>query len=343
MPRRVEEAGLLKGKRRGGVRDRARRLGFIKPENVVVEGISTSRIAAIFNGTILGVEGSVLDVYARIVVGYYRYVSAIVRLRIDMTEIGSRYTAEPVILPGDWFDFWGAEDPRASRIRGTEAMMYTGRTVSYFEDSGSQKVLPVLAVRDGKVWVKSGYITLPHGFDALVKDDKNASLFEANGDVLALHRPQDLRGRYYMSISRVEELPQPGSTGPLRIGDTWIVIEKEDYEDKIGWGPAPVKVGRREYLVLLHSLDSRDNSYKVFAGLIEYDGIPRIVSVTRDYIMAPKVGEELYGDRPMVVYPCGAVVVDGNLLVSYGAADTSLGFAGIELSSLLEELDRDRI
>jgi len=60
--------------------------------------------------------------------------------------------------------------------------------------------------------------------------------------------------------------------------------------------------------------------------------------------MEPRELYEVYGDRPYVVFPCGASLVDDStLLLSYGAADQFVGLAAIDLDSLFAELDRGRI
>jgi len=59
--------------------------------------------------------------------------------------------------------------------------------------------------------------------------------------------------------------------------------------------------------------------------------------------MEPKTTYELYGDRPMVVFPCGAQIVDDDIIISYGAADAFIGFGAIDFSQLMSILDKNRI
>jgi len=59
--------------------------------------------------------------------------------------------------------------------------------------------------------------------------------------------------------------------------------------------------------------------------------------------MEPKTPYELYGDRPLTIFPSGSQVVDGKLIVSYGAADYMIGFGVIELSDLFTALDKGRL
>ena len=66
-------------------------------------------------------------------------------------------------------------------------------------------------------------------------------------------------------------------------------------------------------------------------------------SVSPVYIMEPREDYEIYGDRPYVIFPCGAILVDDSVLVSYGAADSFIGFAWVKLGELMAIMDQGRI
>lgn len=46
------------------------------------------------------------------------------------------------------------------------------------------------------------------------------------------------------------------------------------------------------------------------------------------------------GYVPNVVYSCGSLIHGDRLVIAYGAADTSTGFATVEVDALLTELTR---
>jgi hypothetical protein len=51
-----------------------------------------------------------------------------------------------------------------------------------------------------------------------------------------------------------------------------------------------------------------------------------------------------WSEKTYTVFPCGAVVVDSHkVIVSYGAADSMVGFGEIDLTELLSLLDKGRI
>ena len=92
---------------------------------------------------------------------------------------------------------------------------------------------------------------------------------------------------------------------------------------------------------MAHGLERESKAYKVFALTMNKN--LEITAVTPHYIMEPKEIYEIYGDRPFVVFPCGACVVDDSLLVSYGCADFAVGICEFDLSELMSILDKNRI
>mgnify|MGYP006392755897 FL=1 len=60
-----------------------------------------------------------------------------------------------------------------------------------------------------------------------------------------------------------------------------------------------------------------------------------------DYpIFTPETAYEKHGQVDNVVFPCGAVILDTNLLIYYGGADSVIGVASIDMNQLLSELIR---
>jgi beta-1,2-mannobiose phosphorylase / 1,2-beta-oligomannan phosphorylase len=67
---------------------------------------------------------------------------------------------------------------------------------------------------------------------------------------------------------------------------------------------------------------------------------PSIIRSRTDLpVFEPKEQYELYGQVPNVVFPCGAVVVNGIIFIYYGGADSVTGVATMPLSALLHMLE----
>ncbi|MCE4599162.1 MAG: glycosidase [Desulfurococcales archaeon] len=340
--------------RRNETVDIAKRLGFIKPDDLRLLNASSRKVVAVFNGAI-HMTRNTMRFYVRVVIGYYKYVSAIASIELDASDVLSSFgelsrvvNANLEVLPDSWIDFWGAEDPRFSIVDEHETLIYTGRTLAYFtaREYTPGRTFPVVAIKINGVWKKTSYIALPHGFEALIQSDKDAFIVESGyGDYLVFHRPHEVSGKYYVLISRTRKLPKDSELTPLVLEESWRVMDSAPFEEKIGWGPTAIPLSKGEYLALLHGVEAKTQIYRVFAVIVKRDGNGsyRVSAVTPFYVMEPKTPEEIYGDRPMVVFPCGNTVIDDKLVVTYGAADTALGVAEIDLSELLHILDNNPI
>ncbi|HAT7747159.1 TPA: hypothetical protein JAZ38_08655 [Legionella pneumophila] len=105
-----------------------------------------------------------------------------------------------------------------------------------------------------------------------------------------------------------------------------------------GVGPPPIKT-KDGWLILYHAMDSRDpNKYKIGAMLLDLVDPTQILCRAPHPLLQPDTIYENQGYKEGVVYACGAVVIDNDLIVYYGAADTVLCAAHINLNLLLAGL-----
>jgi predicted GH43/DUF377 family glycosyl hydrolase len=318
--------------------DIVKRLGVLTADRVHLTNHAADNPVTIFNPAIL-CENDDLKIYARIVLGYFTYTSAVIELEIPIAELNylseGHYSGRIILKPDNCYDIWGVEDPRVSIIRGKAVIMYSGRTVNYFKP-GLERVLPIVAVREDSGWKKVRVFT--YEGDQVVSD-KDAFLTDINGLTL-FHRIHTQSDEYHCVTN---DIPADVLDGKELINSSLsnarIALKAASFEDKIGWGTPPIKVGK-ENLLLLHGVD-KDQWYKVFAVLMDKN--KEITSVTRCYIMEPRESYEVYGDRPFTVFPCGLCKVDDKLLVSYGASDFASGIGEIDLSRLMSLLDKKRI
>ncbi|MCE4604090.1 MAG: hypothetical protein F7B20_03895 [Aeropyrum sp.] len=332
-----------------GTRDLARRIGFIRPENVELTKGSTRRVVSFFNPALKVDSKGLVEIHGRAIAGYYKYVSMIARVELSLEDLTSgacracesRLKAEPEIFPGGWIDFWGAEDPRFTKVEDKEVIVYTGRTLAYYSQTNIGNTFPVVAVRNNGSWSKKGYITLKPDEAPLAVSIKNSFILEHKMDKLAFLRVHDVSGRFHLLVSKIDGIPERDGITPIVVGETWRVIDPAPFEEKVGWASPVVGYSGEGILVLLHGVDTEMQVYRAFAMIIDIEGEDLVVrSVTPTYIMEPKTVEEIYGDRPYTVFPCGSWLVDNEILVSYGSADTAAGLAFIPLSDLMDLLDK---
>jgi predicted GH43/DUF377 family glycosyl hydrolase len=317
--------------------DIVKRLGILTANRVHLTNHAADNPVTIFNPAIL-VENDDLKMYARIVLGYFTYTSAVIELDLPISELDhlseGHYSGRIAIQPDNMYDIWGVEDPRACIIRDKTVITYSGRTAKYFE-RGLERVLPTVTIREDSGWKKVRVFTVT---GEQIESDKDAFLADVNGLTL-FHRIHTQSDAYHCIINDIPvDVLNGNELVKSDLSNARIAMKAASFEDKIGWGTPPVKVGK-EYLLLLHGVDT-NQWYKVFAVLMDKN--KKITAVTRCYIMEPRESCEVYGDRPFTVFPCGLCKVDDKLLVSYGAADFASGIGEIDLSRLMALLDKNR-
>ncbi len=350
--------------RRFETHDIVERVGVISPKRLYINDHPVGNPIAAFNPSLAVVEGEA-RLYVRVILGYYKYVSAVAEVRVPLDDVESGdvnlnyYAGKLVAYPSMGYDFWGAEDPRVYTLPGAPGlfMTYTGRTRYYFEPPpGRPRTIPVTAYTpDYRSWVKIGVTVLPEGLRRHVVSDKNAFFVDTGRGLYFFHRLHMDDERFYLVASRVDpgELEkaaraakEAGGPAEIVVRDTTIVVHPARFELKNGWATPPLRLGDGKLLAFIHGVDRELTAYRLYAALLEDAGEEglRVIAVTPRYIMEPRTLYEIYGDRSYTVFPCGAWRLDRRrLLVSYGAADYMTGLGVINLDELMAELDRGRL
>lgn len=350
----VEGAVEAAARRVPEVNDIVVRSGVLSPGRVVLRNHPVGRPVAVFNPAVV-LEGEWLRVYVRVVLGYYMYVSSIVEVGVPLEDVlegfvsTNTYAGDVVVYPSTRYDIWGAEDPRVTVVDGELWMVYTGRCVNYFNPvSRRNRTLPVAAVRGGGrgAWVKRCVFVPSEGVFGEVVSDKDAFLYRVGGSVYLFHRPHLSDESYHLVVSRVE-LGRGGGLAEVVVDNAYTALAASGFESKMGWStpPVPLSGSGDRVVVFLHGVDRDGVVYRVFAAELRLRGEEVVVeAVTPRYVAEPRTPYEIIGDRPMTVFPCGAVRLDGeSVLITYGAADSVAAFGVVDLNALLAELDRGRI
>jgi len=335
------------------------RLGVISPNRVHLNNYPIEKPITIFNAS-LHYDGKeeIMRLYARIVLGYYMYVSSIVKVDVPIEDVFNRnininhYIGEIVLYPTCKYDIWGVEDPRTYEFDEKLHMTYTGRTINYFNPAiRVNRTLPVTAIYDESfhTWRKKLVFTLsPEVFGEPISN-KDAFLYKTVDDNLLLfHRPHLEDETYRLIISKIDDLKiftENLELKKIEVDNGVEVIKVAPFEEKIGWATPPIVLNGNRVITLIHGTDNDVTAYRVFAAQLHMVKDEIVVeAVTPHYIMEPKTPYELVGDRPLVVFPCGAARIGKDeILITYGAADYMVGVGLISLSELLGELDKGRI
>jgi len=333
-------------RRENKTEDIVKRLCVITANRVHLKRYPVDNPVTIFNPSLV-VEDGEITIYARIILGYFTYASAVAEIFVPHRDIytnafSGHYTAEIKVFPNNRFDLWGVEDPRVYEIEGKKYMTYCGRTVNYFNPSiRTERTLPITAVEEKDRWKKLSVYRLAPELRGFVISDKDAFLFKAKDKLMLFHRLHMSDEKFYPVISEVPRKSLDSENfQEVTVENTSLALEAQEFEEKIGWATPPVKVDK-EYLFLMHSVDKETKIYRVFALVMNRK--LEITAVTPHYILGPNEPYEVYGDRPFVVFPCGAQLIDDSLLISYGAADSAVVVGEIDVSELMSILDTNRI
>jgi predicted GH43/DUF377 family glycosyl hydrolase len=94
------------------------------------------------------------------------------------------------------------------------------------------------------------------------------------------------------------------------------------------------------WLVLTHGVGPM-RTYSIGAVLLDLDDPTMIIGRLSEPLLSP-ADDEQDGYVPNVVYSCGAMLHGDTVVIPYGIADSSIGFATVALADLLGELLEDK-
>jgi len=334
------------------------RFGVVSPNRIAIHDYPLSHPLAAFNASVIyDPRDEVLELYARIILGYYLYVSSIIRMEVPLDDLFNRfvdinsYVGEVVIYPSTRYDIWGTEDPRVYTLDDKLYMTYTGRSINYFSSIRENRTLPVTAVYDEDLrsWVKRFVFTLSEKTFSKIISNKDAFLHKAqNGDIFFFHRPHLVTDTIYLMISKIDEkklINHGVELRELEIDGGVEALKKASFEGKLGWATPIANRHKNKLLTLIHAVDKDFVVYRVFAAEFSFSkNEVALEAVTPKYIMEPSRPYEKIGDRPLTIFPCGAARVGKDeIVITYGASDSMIGIGILSLNALLGELDKGRI
>ncbi len=226
---------------------------------------------------------------------------------------------------GSW---GGCEDPRITEIDDTLYMTYTAF-------NGYPRVaLTSIGTRDflAKRWMWKGPVLIsPPG-----EVHKNWVVF-----------PEKINGRYAILHSISPEIIIDYYDSLDFDGKTYIESRHFSETQNGRWdsrmrgvGPPPIKTDCG-WLIIYHAIDDRDpGKYKLGAMILDYKNPASVLYRSAGAILAPDEPYENEGFKAGIVYSCGAVVMNGELFVYYGGADSVVCVATANLNEFLKELKR---
>lgn len=270
--------------------------------------------------------------HAEAAYGFEPYISSIgYASSTDGVHFVKRST--PLISPDSPFDCFGAEDARVTRIDDTCFITYTALSRPAFAPDSVWHI--------GLASTTDFVTVTKHGSVGPKVPSKDTVMFprRIGGRICMLHRiVPDIQ---LMTFEDLDELRNPSEASWARhvdsLPDHVVMRPQSAWEaTKIGAGPTPIETPEG-WLLIYHGVDA-NHVYRVGMALLDLDDPRRVIARTINPVMEPEESYELVGDVNNVVFPQGAVVMDGTLHLYYGAADRVIGHATAPVSDLLDHL-----
>jgi predicted GH43/DUF377 family glycosyl hydrolase len=227
----------------------------------------------------------------------------------------------PVFNPSDDTESQGCEDPRLCPFDNSLVMAYTAFGI-HSQHQVYQIAITSISTDDflARRWQWGERILAFPGIN-----NKDAVLFpqKFNSDYVMFHRLEP-----DLCIARSNDLRRwyglKYILGPRASGwDSW----------KVGAAGPPILVNEG-WLLIYHGV-SMDKVYSLGVALLDKNNPEQVLYRPEEPILTPTEDYERYGKVPNVVFSCGQVLMDGQLLIYYGGADSALCVATVELAELL--------
>jgi predicted GH43/DUF377 family glycosyl hydrolase len=255
------------------------------------------------------------------------FLTSISHLRLARSRDGINFEIEETaaISAANEYETFGLEDPRITEIGDTYYINYVG-----VSPAGVTTCLAV--TKDFKSYTRLGVIFCPDNKDVVIFPER------INDRFYAIHRPAS--GLFKKNDMWLSESPDLLCWGSHR----FLMSPGPNEWDraKIGAGAVPFRTDLG-WVEVYHGADS-NNRYSLGAALLDADRPWKVLARTAQPIFEPQTDYECSGFFGNVVFTCGLLCesqmpkVNGKIKLYYGAADTSICYAELDLSEILSAL-----
>lgn len=223
--------------------------------------------------------------------------------------------------------YGGVEDPRITKIDDRFYMTYVA-----FDGANPPRVALTSIKVDDFLKRKWDKWERPRLISAPGMVNKNAVILpeKINGKYVVFHRvyPNIL-------VDLVDDLEFKD-----HLKGQYVISPRKSHWDskKIGAGAPPLKT-KDGWLFIYQSVGYQDSGrYKIGAMMLDKNDPTKVLYRCDQPLISPDMSYENEGHKAGVVYPCGAVIKDDQLLVYYGGADTVVCAASENINKFLYQL-----
>ena len=287
--------------------------------------------------------------------GFYRAISAIDKMTkqqqtsiigMGVSKNGVHFHERmPFITPSEEYDICGCEDPRVTYFEGKYYVFYTA--LSRFPFSAEGIKVAVAVSKDLKE-VEERHLVTPFNAKAMTLfperiNGKITVIFSAHTDI----PPAKIA---IAQFDKIEQLWDEDFWEEwIKDLDNHAVDFRRNEYDHLEVGAPPLKTKYGWLLVYSHIQNyfkNPDGSPRIFgieAILFDINDPKKIVGRTKGPILVPEEAYELSGYVADIVFPTGALIEKDNLVIYYGAADTTNCMAHVNLKDLISTMHVDTV
>ncbi len=279
------------------------------------------------------------------------------------TEVVKRSNT-PIITREKDYESKGVEDPRIVKIDNTFYLTYVAH-------DGKNAVTILAQSKDLKKFKKQGIITAQMTYREVEDIFKQANLkmdylyfaefyrSEGGEDVLLWGKdvipfPRKINGQFAM-LHRVlpgiqiaffkdfKDLNTKFWRNHFKNLDKYTILEKEyEFENShIGGGCPPVETDEG-WIMIYHTTEKKGDIkiYHAAAALLDRNNPLKVIGKLKYPLFSPTTSWEKQGFVPNVVFPTGTAIFEKDLYIYYGAADSRVAVAKVNIDDLLKELKK---
>ena len=295
---------------------------------------------AVFNGSVVKEKDKYHLVY-RAISSSQRYFHK----SIELSSIGYATSNDGVIFknrklfitPEYKWEQFGCEDPRVTKLNDKYFIFYT--TLSDFPHTPSGIKIGVAVTKDfSQVEEKHQVTQFNSKAMALFPERINGKI----GAILTVGTDKPPARIALAFFDKEEEIwSKKYWSSWLSSLEKYTLLLKQEENDHLEVGAPPVKTKDGWLLVYCHIKNyfSPPPVFGIEAVLLDLKNPLKIIGRTTEPLLVPKEEYERYGKVPNVIFPSGALIEKGILKIYYGAADTVLCLAQLEVKKLLKEIN----
>jgi beta-1,2-mannobiose phosphorylase / 1,2-beta-oligomannan phosphorylase len=301
---------------------------------------------------------------------FYRAVqkgnhSSIGYCRLDGPLTVAERWNKPFMFPEFTYESQGVEDARVVKIGKTYYLTYTGydgtnargalatsNDLMQFEKQGI--IVPPITYAEFVFLVESAgkvnenyysnhkfYYQEADPEKKIMLWDKDVIFFprKINGKLVFLHRIRP--GIQIVSVNSIKELTQKFWQNYFFNFQEHIVLDPVYQHELsyIGSGCPPIET-EHGWLLIYHGVEETTHGlvYSACAALLDLNDPSKELARLPYALFSPEYEWELNGEVNNVVFPTGTALFGGTLFIYYGAADTCIACASVNLLELVAEL-----